>query len=111
MSAALAAPPEPAELPPIAPTGDQQADDELQLLRSSTQSIHEAQDRVAELSAERQRLVLALRRRAVPFRVIAEAVPTTEQTVYKIHREAKEALEKAHAAGDHSFCQAGGGCR
>jgi hypothetical protein len=50
------------ELPPLALTGDDETDETLALLRLTTQQIHEAQDRVAELSDERKRLVLALRR-------------------------------------------------
>ena len=90
------------EPPPITPTGDSDADDELRLLRATTASIHEAFDRIAGLSAERQRLVLSLRRRGILFSTIAEAVPTTEQTIYKIHRDGKR--EAAHAAGDHALC-------
>jgi hypothetical protein len=53
---------EPRELPPLVLTGDDETDETLALLRQTTQAIHEAQDRVAELSQERKRLVLALRR-------------------------------------------------
>jgi hypothetical protein len=56
--------------PPIPSTGDEGADDELALL--------------------------SLRRRDPPvrFTVIADAIPTTENTVYKIHREARRAEER-----------------
>lgn len=91
--------------PPIPTTGDPDADDELVLLRSCTAAIHEAQERIAGLSAERQRLVLSLRRRGILFSVIAAAVPTTEQTIYKIHRDGRR--EERHAAGDHTLCSAG----
>lgn len=80
---------EPRELPPLPLTGDEETDEALALMRSTTGAIHEAQDRVAELSTERKRLVLDLRRRRVLFRQIAEAAGSTEQTVLKIHREAK----------------------
>jgi hypothetical protein len=80
--------------PPIPSTGDEVADEELALLRSTTQAIHSAQQQVMDLSMERMRLVLSLRRRNVLFRMIADAVPTTENTVYKIHREAKRAEQK-----------------
>jgi DNA-binding NarL/FixJ family response regulator len=80
--------------PPIPTTGDEVADDELALLRSTTQAIHSAQQQVMDLSLERMRLVLSLRRRGVLFRQIADAVPTTENTVYKIHREARRAEDR-----------------
>lgn len=80
--------------PPIPSTGDEAADDELMLLRSTTQAIHSAQQQVIDMSLERMRLVLSLRRRRVKFRDIADAVPTTENTVYKIHREARRAEER-----------------
>lgn len=80
--------------PPIPSTGDEVADDELALLRSTTAAIHAAQQQVIDLSAERMRLVLSLRQRSIKFRVIADAVPTTENTVYKIHREARRAEDR-----------------
>lgn len=83
-----------APLPPIPSTGDEEADEELALLRSTTQAIHDAQQSVIDLSSERLRLVLSLRKRKIKFRVIADAVPTTENTVYKIHREARSAAER-----------------
>jgi hypothetical protein len=76
------------QLPPITLTGDDETDEALAMLRSTTQAIHDAQDRVAELSDERKRLVLTLRRRRVLFRQIANAAGSTDQTIYKIHREA-----------------------
>jgi hypothetical protein len=81
---------EPRELPPLVLTGDDETDEDLALLRAATVGIHEAQDRVAELSEERKRLVLALRRRTPPvlFRLIADAAGSTDQTIYKIHRDA-----------------------
>jgi hypothetical protein len=82
--------PEPAEPPPLPLTGDDETDEQLALMRSTTGAIHEAQDRVAELSTERKRLVLDLRRRRVLFRQIAQAANSTEQTILKIHREAKQ---------------------
>jgi hypothetical protein len=80
----------PDELPPLTLTGDDATDEALALLRATTQAIHDAQDRVAELSDERKRLVLDLRRRIPPvlFRTIADAAGSTDQTIYKIHREA-----------------------
>jgi hypothetical protein len=79
------------EPPPIVLTGDDETDEALAMLRSTTRAIHEAQDRVAELSDERKRLVLFLRRRGrVTFRRIAEAVGSTDQTIYKINREARQ---------------------
>lgn len=94
----------PEELPPLQLTGDDETDEALALMRSTTEAIHDAQDRVAELSSERKRLVLDLRRRRVKFRQIADAAGSTEQTILKIHREAKR--EQAHDAGDHSRCAA-----
>jgi hypothetical protein len=79
----------PAGPPPLVLTGDDETDEELALLRTTTESIHEAQDRVAALSSERKRLVLSLRRRGVKFRQIAQAADSTDQTIFKIHREAK----------------------
>lgn len=84
--------------PPIPTTGDELADEELALLRTTTQAIHSAQQQVIDLSAERMRLVLSLRRRAVKFREIADAVPTTENTIYKIHRDARRAEERGELA-------------
>jgi hypothetical protein len=86
--------------PPIPSTGDQGADEELALLRSTTRAIHSAQQQVIDLSLERMRLVLSLRRRTPPvkFSAIADAVPTTENTVYKIHREARRAEERGELA-------------
>jgi hypothetical protein len=82
-------PDEERELPPLVLTGDDEADETLALLRKITQQIHEAQDYVAELSDERKRVVLDLRRRhGVLFRLIADAAGSTDQTIYKIHREA-----------------------
>lgn len=82
--------------PPIPTTGDDATDEELALLRSTTQAIHSAQRQVEDMSLERMRLVLSLRDREPPvlFRLIADAVPTTEQTIYKIHREARRAREE-----------------
>jgi hypothetical protein len=81
---------EPRELPPLVLTGDDETDEALALLRAATLGIHEAQDTVSELSEERKRLVLELRRRTPPvlFRLIADAAGSTDQTIYKIHREA-----------------------
>lgn len=92
------------ELPPLPLTGDDETDEQLALMRSTTGAIHDAQDRVAELSSERKRLVLDLRRRNVKFRQIAVAAGSTEQTILKIHREAKR--DQAHDAGDHTRCAA-----
>jgi hypothetical protein len=82
--------------PPIPSTGDPGADAELAQLRATTQAIHTAQQQVIDLSTERMRLVLALRARTPPvkFSVIADAVPTTENTIYKINREARRAEER-----------------
>jgi hypothetical protein len=93
-------------LPPLALTGDEETDEALALMRATTGAIHAAQDTVAELSAERKRLVLTLRRCRPPvkFRAIADAAGSTEQTILKIHREARR--EEAHAAGDHTRCTA-----
>lgn len=77
--------------PPLPTTGDAAADEELLALREASQEIAEAQARVIVRSRDRQRLVLSLRERNVLFRVIADAVPTTEQTIYKIHRDAQAA--------------------
>lgn len=98
---------EPRELPPLTLTGDDETDEALALLRTTTGAIHEAQDRVAELSDERKRLVLSLRRRTPPvlFRTIADAAGSTDQTIYKIHREAlRDEEERAalHAVADEA---------
>lgn len=79
--------------PPIPSTGDADADAELAQFRRQTTGIWDHQEQAAALSKARMRTVLSLRRRGVLFRLIAEAVPTTEQTVYKIHREARRAEE------------------
>lgn len=80
---------------PVPSTGDPEVDAELAKLRRQTTGIWERQEEVDALSKQRMRTVLALRDRTPPvlFRVIAEAVPTTEQTIYKIHREARRAQE------------------
>jgi hypothetical protein len=77
--------------PPIPETGDPAADEELALLREASEEIWQAQERVIVRSRDRMRLVLRLRARGVLFRIIADAVPTTEQTIYKIHRDAQRA--------------------
>lgn len=82
------------EQPPIPTTGDEAADAELSLLRDASLQIAEAQARINGWSRDRQRLVLRLRDRGVLFRVIAAAIPTTEQTIFKIHRDAREAQAK-----------------
>jgi hypothetical protein len=80
---------------PIPSTGDAEADADLATLRDTTTSIWQHQEEVEELSRTRMRTVLRLRRREPPvlFSLIAAAVPTTEQTIYKIHREARRAEE------------------
>lgn len=80
---------------PIPTTGDAEADADLLTLRDTTTSIWDKQAEVDALSKTRMRTVLRLRRRNPPvlFSVIAAAVPTTEQTIYKIHREARRAEE------------------
>jgi hypothetical protein len=96
----------PGELPPLILTGDDATDEALALLRSTTQAIHAAQDRVAELSDERKRLVLDLRRRIPPvlFRTIADAAGSTDQTIYKIHREAvRDERDRADTASAESL--------
>lgn len=94
------------ELPPLQLTGDDETDEALALMRATTEEIHAAQEKVVDLSAERKRLVLTLRRCRPPvkFRQIADAAGSTEQTILKIHREARR--EEAHDAGDHSRCSA-----
>jgi hypothetical protein len=87
---AVSTEPDAREAPPLPLTGDEETDEALALMRSTTGAIHEAQDRVAELSTERKRLVLDLRRRGVLFRLIAQAADSTEQTILKIHREARQ---------------------
>ncbi len=77
------------ELPPLPVTGDAEADEALALMRETTTAIHDAQDLVAELSERRKRIVLDLRRRGVKFRQIADAAGSTDQTILKIHRDAK----------------------
>lgn len=81
--------------PSIPTTGDAEADADLATLRDTTTSIWQHQEEVEELSKTRMRTVLRLRRREPPvlFSLIAAAVPTTEQTIYKIHREARRAEE------------------
>lgn len=81
--------------PPIPLTGDAEADADLATLRDTTTAIWEHQEQVESLSKTRMRTVLRLRRREPPvlFSLIAAAVPTTEQTIYKIHREARRAEE------------------
>ena len=80
---------------PAPSTGDPEVDAELLQLRRQTTGIWQHQEEAAALSKARMRTVLALRRREPPvlFSVIAAAVPTTEQTIYKIHREARRAEE------------------
>lgn len=86
--------PEPEQqLAPLPLTGDAETDEALALMRSTTGAIHAAQDQVAALSSERKRVVLDLRARGVLFRQIAVAAGSTEQTILKIHREAKQDQE------------------
>jgi DNA-binding NarL/FixJ family response regulator len=79
---------------PIPTTGDPDADAELAGLRDDSQAIAAAQALVIEKSRSRQRRVLWLRERGVLVRIIADAVPTTEQTIHKIQRDAREARER-----------------
>ena len=81
--------------PPIPSTGDADADADLLTLRDDTTAIWQHQEAVESLSKSRMRTVLRLRRREPPvlFSTIAAAIPTTEQTIYKIHREARRAEE------------------
>lgn len=97
----------PAPSPPLALVGNEPVDEALALLRAATEGIHEAQDTITALSAERRRLVLDLRERhGVLFSKIAEAADSTEATIYKVHREARdERRRNAHDAGDHSWCE------
>lgn len=101
------------EPPPLVLTGDDATDEELAMLRATTEGIHAAQEQAIELSAERRRLVLSLReQRRVKFSDIAAAAASTEQTVYKVHREAKdERRELAHARGAHEWCADPAACR
>lgn len=94
--------------PPLVLTGDDTTDEALAMLRATTEAIHQAQEQVTSLSAERRRLVLTLREQGrVKFSQIAEAANSTEQTVYKVHREAKdERRDLAHDKGDHQWCDA-----
>jgi len=75
--------------PPLRLTGDDDTDEGLALLRSTQQQLDEALRTVEAASRERQRLVLDLRDRRVPFRQIAEAAQITEQTAFKVHRDGR----------------------
>jgi hypothetical protein len=99
--------------PPLVLTGDELTDEALAMLRATTEGIHKAQEQAIELSAERRRIVLDLReQRGVKFSKIAEAAGSTEQTIYKVHREAKdERRDLAHGRGDHRYCDDPAACR
>jgi hypothetical protein len=76
--------------PPLRLTGDDDTDEALALLRATQQTMDEALRTVEASSRQRQRLVLDLRARRVPFKQIAEAAGIAEQTVFKVHRDARE---------------------
>ena len=84
--------------PPLTLTGDDATDEALAELRSTTAGLHEASEQVVGLSARRRQLVLTLRARGVPFRQIAAAAASTEQTIFKVHREARAEQAAAQAA-------------
>ncbi len=99
--------------PPLVLTGDDATDEALAMLRATTEGIHEAQEQATALSAERRRLVLDLReQRRVKFADIAAAANSTEQTIYKVHREAKDERRRiAHEARTHEWCDDPAACR
>lgn len=69
--------------------------EDLARFAAAFNGIRTRQQEVEELSKERMRLVLRLRRNDPPvlFSALAEAAGTTEQTIYKVHREARRAEE------------------
>lgn len=79
--------------PPLTGAAAAEAEKELDAFRDATNGIHTKQEEVDALSKARMRSVLRLRDLGVLVRVIAASVPTTEQTIYKIMREARRAQE------------------
>lgn len=72
-----------AEESPDMTAWDERALDEVRLM---TEMIREHQKHIADLSKKRQAKVLKLREHKVTYREIAEAMETSEQTVYNIIR-------------------------
>ena len=62
---------------------DEKALDEVRII---TQMMREHQRQIADLSKKRRTKVLKLREHKVTYREIAEAMDTTEQSVYNIIR-------------------------
>lgn len=70
--------------PPISPEQQMLNDDSLIRLAVSTNAIRHHQEMIVTTSKEREEIVLDLRKNGVSYRAIAEAMGTSEQTVYKI---------------------------
>jgi len=74
----------------------------LGLIASLTEGIRAHQRGIEDLSRERKDAIVSLRDMKVTYRVIADAMGTTEQNVYKILRDhiAEKHLQKAQAESD-----------
>jgi DNA-directed RNA polymerase specialized sigma24 family protein len=59
---------------------------QLEEVKLLTSMMREHQDAIMRLSKRRRKIVLRLRDEKVTYREIAEAMGTTEQSVYKIIR-------------------------
>lgn len=60
---------------------------ELDEVKALTNRIRDHQRAIEEISAVRKNVILALRRKRITYREIAEAMGVTEQSVYKILRD------------------------
>jgi DNA-directed RNA polymerase specialized sigma24 family protein len=67
------------------------------MIGQSTKSIREAQESIVNLSKTRTEAVLYARENGVSYQVLATAMGTSEQTVYKI---VKPYLKKKEQADD-----------
>jgi len=63
-----------------------ESDTKLQHVTKLTKEIRAHQVGIVQVSKRRRNAVLWLRERGVPYKEIASAMNTTEQTVYKIIR-------------------------
>jgi len=83
--------------PPLSPEQVEKNAKVLEIIGQSTKSIREAQESIVNLSKTRTEAVLYARENGVSYQVLATAMGTSEQTVYKI---VKPYLKKKEQADD-----------
>ena len=80
--------------PPLTPEQIQQNNQTLGDIAKATESIRFSQDSIMTQSKIRTEKVLEARSRGISYRAIADAMKTSEQTVYKIVKPFLEKVEK-----------------